>query len=379
MDEEIAKNHIRQYYIELLFREPDQEALNHYLYLLEKNKINESQIIESIKKSSEYLEKNHPLDHKKNIKNRIRGYYTEYLLREPDEDGVNYYFNRLQERSLDETTLIEIMKNSPEYLKYNPKVDSNLIFSEDEDYTKNSRIIALYRIKNEARWIEQSLKSATEICDEIIILNDGSTDETVEICESFAQVVTIHSQKNLPFDETRDKNTLLGMALKRNPDFILILDGDEIIMSNSKQRLFYELNILHPNTNVFEFRSLYVWDKPNQFRCDGVYNNIWIKKLFRLKNQPENLRFAETDFLGNAHCTAIPDNLIGIEQSVRSKVSILHYGYYDEELRLQKFNFLNKLDPNNVDFDGYKHILSGDSKFSGPNGMEFKLISEIEP
>ena len=37
-----------------------------------------------------------------------------------------------------------------------------------------------------------------------------------------------------------------------------------------------------------------------------------------------------------------------------------------------------KLDPNNVDFDGYKHIFSGHSKFSGPNGMEFKLISETE-
>ena len=313
-----------------------------------------------------------------NLKSLIRFHYHDLLEREPDELGLTYYLKLFKQNKINESKFIELIKNSPEYLEKNPITDSKITFSEKEDYSKNSRMIAMYRIKNESRWIKQSLESISEICKEIVILDDGSTDDTVKICENFPQVVDIHSQNDLPFDETRDKNTLLKMALSRDPDFILTLDGDEMIMPNSKQYLFYELNVLYPNVNLFEFKELYVWDKPNQYRCDGVFNNTWSKKLFRLKDQPENLQFGRTDFPGNAHCAAFPNNLIGKNQTVKSKINVLHYGYYDEELRRKKYDFLTKLDPNNIDFDGYKHIFSGNSKFAGPNGMEFKIIPEIE-
>ena len=314
------------------------------------------------------------------LKNIIRQCYQDLLGREPDELGLNYYLKLFNQNKINsKPQLIELIKNSPEYLQKNPSVDPKIVFSEKKDYSNGSHIVAMYRIKNESRWIKQSLKSILEICNEIVILDDGSTDDTVKICESFPQVVDIHSQKDLPFDETRDKNILLKMALKRDPDFILTLNGDENIMPDSKQRLFYELNVLYPNITAFEFKALYVWDKPDQYRCDGIFDNTWAKKLFRLKDQPKNLQFGETHFPGNAHCAAVPNNLIGVNQSVRSKIKILHYGYYDEKLRREKYDFLTKLDPNNVEFDGYRHIFSGNSKFSGPNGMEFKLISEIEP
>ena len=312
----------------------------------------------------------------KEILEYIRFQYGDLLERDPDELGLNYYLTLFKQNKINESQFIEIMKCCPEYLEKNSIENSEITFSEKKDYSKNSRIIAMYRIKNESRWIKQSLQSISDICEEIVILDDGSTDDTVKICENFPQVVEIHSQKKLPFDETRDKNNLLKMALSRNPDFILTLDGDEVLMSNSKQRLFYELNVLYPNVNLFQLKGLYVWDKPNQYRCDGVYNNTWSKKLFRLKDQPKNLQFAGTDFPGNSHCSAFPDNLVGKNDVVRSKVKFLHYGYYDEELRRRKYDFLQKLDPNSITFDGYKHILSGNSKLTGSRGFEFRTITE---
>jgi len=313
-----------------------------------------------------------------NLKSLIRFHYHDLLEREPDELGLNYYLKLFKQNKINESKFIELIKNSTEYLEKNPIIDSKTTFSEKEDYSKNLRIIGMYRIKNESRWIKKSLKSISDICKEIVIFDDGSTDDTVKICENFPQVVEIHSQKDLSFDEARDKNILLKMALSRNPDFILSLDGDEIIMPNSKQHLFYELNVLYPNVNLFEFKELYVWDKPNQYRCDGIFNNTWSKKLFRLKDQPKNLKIYDSAFPGNLHCGSLPSNLIEQNQIVKSKIKILHYGYYDEEIRRKKYDFYTKLDPNNVDFDGYKHIFSGNSKLAGPNGMEFKIIPEIE-
>ena len=40
------------------------------------------------------------------------------------------------------------------------------------------KITAIYRVKNEARFIEQSLKSVVDFCSEIIVLDDNSTDGT---------------------------------------------------------------------------------------------------------------------------------------------------------------------------------------------------------
>ena len=45
------------------------------------------------------------------------------------------------------------------------------------------KIVAMLAIKNEERWIAKTLESLEEICDSNVILDDGSEDDTVYICE----------------------------------------------------------------------------------------------------------------------------------------------------------------------------------------------------
>lgn len=238
------------------------------------------------------------------------------------------------------------------------------------------KIVVMYRLKNEERWIKKSLEAASEICSEIVILDDGSTDNTIEICKSFSKVVDIQKQSNLPTDQTRDKNILFKMALKLNPDCILNLDGDEIIQPKAKRFLFEEINVLHPNTKIFEFQYLTIWDRPNQYRYDGVYSNEWHRRLIRMKDQPKDLHFESTGFGHNGHCPGIPQNSSGWNESVRSKIKILHYGYYDEELRQRKYKYYTTYEPDSKIFDGYTHIIGKNNKFSGPNGLEFRTIPD---
>ena len=237
------------------------------------------------------------------------------------------------------------------------------------------RIIATYRLKNSEKWIRRSIESILDICDEIVIV-DASEDKTLEICQTFDKVTDIFHDVNLPFDETRDKNMLWKMAKKRNPDYILNLDGDEILMPNAQQILFEELQIFYPEDSVFQFQFLEMWDEPNQYRIDGFFDNVWRPKLIKMQNQPNDLKYDEMPFPGNAHCPGIPQKSTGMEKPVRSNVKILHYGNFYESDRKRHFEFYNQLDPNNTVFDGYKHLVSANTKFSGSNGMKFNVIPE---
>jgi len=173
----------------------------------------------------------------------IKNYFNELLQREPDDLGLNHYLKLLNKKNIDEFQLFELIKSSPEYLQKNPTSIPNVIFPELLEKLPDPKILAMYRIKNENRWIEKSLEAISEICQEIVILDDDSSDDTLQICKSFPSVIDIHEQKNLPFDDTRDKNILLKMSLRRNPDFIITLDADEIVMPKMKQILKEDLAI----------------------------------------------------------------------------------------------------------------------------------------
>lgn len=236
----------------------------------------------------------------------------------------------------------------------------------------------MYRLKNEERWIQKSIESIYDICSEIVVLDDGSTDRTVEICSGFDKVVDIYHQENLPLDETRDRNRLLQMALKRKPDFLLTFDGDEVFMPKPHEILFEELNILYPKADVFEFQFFTLWDAPNQIRYDGIFGNYWQRRLHNMKDQPDNLFYRNSPYQGNLHCSAL--NNFKEDNVVRSNVKIFHLASFSEELRQKKYEFYTKIDPNNTFTEEYIHMISGKGKLSGPNGIRlWKLPKEMIP
>jgi glycosyltransferase involved in cell wall biosynthesis len=233
------------------------------------------------------------------------------------------------------------------------------------------KIIAMYRIQNESRWIEKSLEETSKVCQEIVILDDCSTDNTVNICKKFPKVVDIYERKEpLPLDEVRDRNFLLKMALKRNPEYILALDGDEILMPNSKEILFEELQTLYPEANVLAFQFFYVWDNPAQIRYDGLYGKTWQSRLLKIDNNSSKLVFQNSIYSGNLHCGSIPKYNID-SYLYRSNVKILHYGNYDSKMRQKKYSYYNQIDPNSSEQENYIHIISNKGKHSGSKGIKF--------
>lgn len=86
-------------------------------------------------------------------------------------------------------------------------------------------------VKNEEANIKRSLLSATQIADEIIIIDTGSTDKTKEIALQFTDKVYDYKWKN-DFSDARNFS-----ITKATNEFILVLDADEVIETIDKLQL----------------------------------------------------------------------------------------------------------------------------------------------
>src|SRR5471032_1210517 len=76
-------------------------------------------------------------------------------------------------------------------------------------------------VKNEARCLARCLRSVASVVDEIVIVDTGSTDNTIHIAEEFHAIVTNFGWTNV-FSAAR--NFALAQT---TADWILVLDADE--------------------------------------------------------------------------------------------------------------------------------------------------------
>jgi glycosyltransferase involved in cell wall biosynthesis len=79
-------------------------------------------------------------------------------------------------------------------------------------------------VKNEEKLLPQCLESIKNVVDEIIIVDTGSTDKTVEIAESYGAKIFHHLWDN---DFSKHRNQAIDYA---TGDWIFILDGDEKVV-----------------------------------------------------------------------------------------------------------------------------------------------------
>lgn len=240
----------------------------------------------------------------------------------------------------------------------------------------NPTIIGALRIRNEARWIQQVIRSIVPVCNRIIVLDDNSEDDTGNICQAegcavFRNAVPwVDTENGTVSDETAGKQFLLERAfegvpvedqhwLKGNPAspyWMLAIDGDEELVEQDRQLILDAVK--HPVVHAWAPQIQYLWDRPDQWRVDGVYGNFRRPSLFRLMNRA--FTYMKTPWGGGAnfHCSSIPQELIGHSRELDAR--LLHWGYMDQSDRIRKFDWYNRVDPGNQAEDCYRHMVQGD-------------------
>jgi len=166
---------------------------------------------------------------------------------------------------------------------------------------RNAPTISLcMMVKNEEELLPQCLDSLKTAVDEIIVVDTGSTDRTVEIAESYGAKVYHHPWEN---DFSKHRNQSIQYA---SNDWILIMDADEEFFLEDAVNI--KRTIKDSNT---DFLYLKCYDLEKTGKVHGVFNQI---RLFR-------------NGLGMQYANQVHNQLETVGKGAYCKLKFRHYGY----------------------------------------------------
>jgi glycogen(starch) synthase len=200
------------------------------------------------------------------------------------------------------------------------------------------KLTAGIRVKNGERYAEECLRDLSDYVDEIVILDDGSTDRTVDICRSFPKVTEVVRWEKDFFHEGIDRNVVLALIKNTNPAWILLPDIDEVFEDRFKEEVHRLME--DPNVDLYGFLFCHFWRSRTHYRIDGKWGKesreFPIPRLVR--NQP-SLHYPVHRALGTAQITGIRGN------AAISDIRVKHYGHLHEEISREKVRLYSSLDP----------------------------------
>jgi glycosyltransferase involved in cell wall biosynthesis len=145
-----------------------------------------------------------------------------------------------------------------------------------ETKTIKPKIVGLIAVHNEAEIIKQCLTTMAVYTDAIVVLDDASQDNTLEIVESL--VSQCHIEKIIKKtvwmrDELGDKNALLFAGRSIGGTHFIMLDADEIFVAPCSYKNWLRKHILKLERGQgMTFAMVHVWGNLHVYRDDELCN-----------------------------------------------------------------------------------------------------------
>lgn len=217
-------------------------------------------------------------------------------------------------------------------------------------------IYGLCVTKNEAnRQLRQVIRSMSEQVDKIMIFDDQSTDNTVNLLDGFPKVTVKIRDNNTPSfleDEGGFRKAAWSMLddVKEN-EGVIVFDADELYVSKVNLHFDATLNeskvfrwalqgCLENGCDGVEYKYNEVFDIGNDFsygvRTDGFWGDIWAKRFCLYKGPGE--------YKSGMACGSLPTYVKNIHRS--GSTDILHFGYATQEDREAKYQRYSSMQHN---------------------------------
>lgn len=229
----------------------------------------------------------------------------------------------------------------------------------------NKKIVLSMVVKNEANnYLKMVLEDAIKYVDEVLIIDDCSSDNTVEICESVLKDFPhkiILNKYSMFSNEYKLRQKQWKETIKLNPGWMLFLDADEVFEKKMKQCIKYLIN--NDDVDVYCFPWYDMWND-RQYRSDNLWqgHNHYMPVLLRY--QPKfHYKFRKTA----QPCGRVPKNIYMLN-NVNCDIRIKHYGWSKSSDRKRKYERYMNLDGDGKygNIEQYKSIMD-----KNPNLIDF--------
>lgn len=206
-------------------------------------------------------------------------------------------------------------------------------------------IIGGMLVKNEAdRWLIEACEQLVTICGRVIILDDCSTDNTIEICKKYNFDILKSNKSFWEIDELKQRKILFNAIwhTAKVDDILLILDADEILINPDRTREILET--ANKRLTVIGFTLYDMWDKTH-YRNDQYWNahkSLWPMAIRKIQGVT-NFQWHEQGL----HCGRFPYNLTSNPHSyvTHIELGIKHMGWSTQEDRQKKYDRYMRIDP----------------------------------
>jgi glycosyltransferase involved in cell wall biosynthesis len=135
------------------------------------------------------------------------------------------------------------------------------------------KIITLITFRNEEHFLKTPIQSVANITDEVVCINDKSTDNSQKVAEELGASVYENTHNNeLGSTENEIRNNLLNLGREHNGTHFIILDADEALSSNFENNIQL-IRDLVPGQSM-ELQWLAMWKSLTRFKDDkSVWSN----------------------------------------------------------------------------------------------------------
>lgn len=213
---------------------------------------------------------------------------------------------------------------------------------------KRYDIILLVQSYNEEKFMTNYLKKITKLVDGIIVLDDGSNDNTYELANSEKLLLKVKKVRN-GFDDLLNRNILLDLASFYNYKWAIFIDLDELFDDR-----FYNIREVAKNNidaDSFAFNLIHLWNNEEVYNASYPFSKNGISLKIRMfKNIGYSQIYSDR---GKLHFQPIPY----IGKKIRVPILIKHYGNLTPNMRLKKYNFY-KIEDTDKSQKDYGHLLN---------------------
>ena len=231
------------------------------------------------------------------------------------------------------------------------------------------KLVAMMLAHNEAdRYLERVIDNTLLFCDEIIIMDDHSTDDTLRVMRKMMTI--FEYQGRIDFyhancsweNESKLREELLRAALLHSPDWLIAIDADELYEADRmNEQLPYLMS--QADAEWVGFRFFDMWDDEQHYRDDDNWpaGTHYAPRMFRADVwKVRTLGYGGFEWPDmRRHCGSIPSNVLKL-QGINSSVRVKHLGWMKSTDRDKKYLERLQDDPNNEFYpeETYNAILS---------------------